>query len=87
MIDEREPDEGSTEWWRDWKEFHRERRQSNLAAADPSGWTVHSAYHWSRDLAGHRLDYWPSRNKFRYRGRTMAGDVKGFIAAREPKNG
>jgi hypothetical protein len=65
------------------READKERRQRNLASADQTGWTVHSAVHWSRDLAGHRLDYWPSRNKFRWLGFTYCGDVNGFIRNRE----
>lgn len=42
-----------------------ERRKRNAAAADPKGWTQHTEHHWLRDLCGHRLDYWPSRNRFR----------------------
>ena len=61
----------------------RERGIRNLAAADPTGWTVHTDHHWSRTLAGKRLDYWPSRNKFQYDGRVMTGDVRGFITRRE----
>ena len=61
----------------------RERGMRNLAAADPTGWTIHTDHHWSRTLAGQRLDYWPSRHKFQYGGRVMTGDVRGFIARRE----
>jgi hypothetical protein len=61
---------------------NRERKAKNLAAANPEGWTQHTEYHWSRDLAGSRLDYWPSRNKFQYQGRVMTGDVNGFIRKR-----
>jgi len=61
----------------------KERRQRNLAAADPAGWTVHTAHHWSRQLAGKRLDYWPSTSKWQYDGRVMTGDVLGFIRRRE----
>ena len=65
------------------RESDKARRHKNLEAADPSGWTIHASTHWSRDLNGHRLDYWPSRNKFRYKNRTYTGDVKGFIRNRE----
>ena len=72
------------EYWRDMREFDKERKAKNLAAADPTGWTKHSQYHWSRQLNGKRLDYWPSRNKFQYDGgRVMVGDVLGFIRNRE----
>lgn len=66
------------------RERDKERRHRNLGAADPSGWTVHTNVHWSRELAGHRLDYWPSRNKFRWKGKTHCGDVDGFIRNRTP---
>ena len=62
------------------------RRRTNLARnaekLDDS-WTVHREDHWSKTLLGDRLDYWPSRNKFRWRGKTMTGDVFGFIRNRE----
>ena len=73
------------EYFRDHREHHRIRREQNLKSADPSGWTQHTDYHWSRDLNGSRLDYWPSRRRFRYQGRTHTGDVDGFIRNRERK--
>ena len=64
----------------------KERRERNLedayANAD-GGWTMHGTYHWSRDLLGDRLDYWPSRQKFRWRGKNYHGNVEGFIRNRE----
>lgn len=66
------------------RERHRERRERNLQQADPTGWTKHTEHHWSRELNGHRLDYWPSRRRFRYQGRTHTGDVDGFIRKRTP---
>lgn len=73
------------EMWAAHHEADRERKAKNLAAADPAGWTIHTELHWSRTLAGKRLDYWPSRNKFQYNGRVMTGDVNGFIRKREPQ--
>jgi hypothetical protein len=70
-------------------ERDKERRHRNLEnaiATHPEGWTMHSAVHWSRGLAGARLDYWPSRQKFRWKGRTYTGDVIGFIRNRENGN-
>ena len=61
------------------REQDKKRKAQNLSAADPTGWTVHTNTHWSRELCGHRLDYWPSRNKFRWKGKTYCGDVVGFI--------
>ena len=60
-----------------------EDRSRFLAAAvaeDDGKWTKHTVYHWSRNVAGERLDYWPSRKKFQFRGKVMRGDVKQFIS-------
>lgn len=74
-----------SEYWRDVKEADKERKERNLKKANENsdGWTKHTDYHWSRKLNGDRLDYWPSRNKFQYKGRVMVGDVNGFIEKRE----
>lgn len=69
------------------KERDKQRRERNLRNADPEGWTEHTMHHWSRTVAGKRLDYWPSRNKFQYdKGRVMTGDVLGFIRNMEKKH-
>jgi len=69
------------------KQRDKERRERNWRNADSEGWTQHTPYHWSRQLNGKRLDYWPSRNKFQYDGgRVMVGDVVGFIRKREKNN-
>lgn len=65
-------------------ELNKERKKRNLESASKEGWKLHTEYHWSRDLNGKRLDYWPSRNKFQYDGRVMCGDVDGFIRKRTP---
>lgn len=49
---------------------------------DDGQWVKHTEYHWSREVAGKRLDYWPSRNKFMYDGRVQRGDVLEFIKER-----
>jgi len=68
------------------RERDKQRRSDNLASADPTGWTQHTPVHWSRVLLGDRLDYWPSRNKFRWRGKTHHGDVMGFVRNREARD-
>jgi len=42
-------------------------------------WQVHTAWYYSKMLNGNRLDYWPSKNKYRYKGKTEIGDVFEFI--------
>lgn len=60
----------------------RERFMADAVAEDDGGWTKHTEWHWSRTVAGKRLDYWPSRKKFQYAGKVMRGDIQQFIAAR-----
>ena len=74
------------DYWRDHREYIRERREAAGKAADPTGWTVHTQWHWSRHLSdGSRVDYWPTRNKFQHRGRVMCGGVMGYIRNQEAK--
>lgn len=70
------------EYYRDMDKADKARKERNLTKANPEGWTQHTEYHWSRDLNGKRLDYWPSRNKFQYGGKVICGDVNGFIKNR-----
>lgn len=68
--------------FRDMRAEDQKRRERNLANADPTGWTQHTPYHWSRKLNGKTLDYWPSRNKFAYEGKVLTGNVAHFIRRR-----
>lgn len=69
------------------KRQDKERRERNLSNANVDGFVRHTAHHYSRDLNGDRLDYWPSRNRFRWRGKTHTGDVHGFIRNRTADGG
>ena len=51
----------------------RARFLADAKSADDGGWTKHTEYHWSRIVDGHRLDYWPSRKKYRFKGKTRRG--------------
>jgi hypothetical protein len=48
-------------------------------AEDDGGWTKHTEYHWSRFILGERLDYWPSRKKYQWRGKIQRGDVMKIV--------
>lgn len=66
------------EYWRDHKEYIRDKRKKNLKREMPfvlSGWTKHSDHHFSATVKEKRLDYWPSRNKFMYDGKVMTGGI------------
>lgn len=58
----------------------RARFMADAIGADDGGWTKHTDYHWSRTVAGHRLDYWPSRKKYQFKGIVLRGNVMAFIA-------
>lgn len=60
----------------------------SLAPSTPGGegWTRHTPHHYSRTLAGKRLDYWPSTNRWQWDGRIIRGaprDLNSFIRNRE----
>ena len=57
----------------------RARFMASAVQTDDGGWTKHTEHHWSRTVAGKRLDYWPSRKKFQYESRVMRGDVQAFM--------
>jgi hypothetical protein len=50
---------------------------------DDGKWTKHTQFHWSRMVAGKKLDYWPSRRKFQYDGTVRRGDVLKFLNLKE----
>lgn len=60
----------------DWSRFNRfrknkkERRFQRAEKSDDGGWTKHTKYHWSRKIGRHRLDYWPSTGRWRFKDRT-----------------
>ncbi len=67
------------------QKFDNDRKlfMSQAEQNDDGGWTKHTQYHWSRMVTGHKLDYWPSRKKFQYRGKVRRGDIYQFIKGKE----
>lgn len=62
----------------------RARFLADAEAEDDGGWTKHTRYHWSRTVAGKRLNYWPSRKKFQFDNKKpRRGDVMAFIRVKE----
>lgn len=57
----------------------RARFKADAESADDGGWTKHTEFHWSRNVNGQRLDYWPSRKKFQFRGKVRRGDVMSVV--------
>lgn len=42
------------------------------------GFTRHTDYHWSTSLNGKRLDFWPSKNKWRWNEKTYNALHSGY---------
>ena len=51
----------------------RQRFMQQAVANDDGGWTKHTEWHWSRMIGEDKLDYWPSRKKFQFKGKVMRG--------------
>lgn len=68
----------------DMREHKKRRHKRNLESANDTGWTKHTEYHWTRMLNDARIDYWPTRNKWRFLGKTYTGDVNTWLAKRDP---
>jgi len=78
--------------WDDLKQHSKEKFDSDrkrfmeqAIENDDGGWTKHTEFHWSRQVAGKKLDYWPSRKKWQYEGKVKRGDVLAFIRRKEKK--
>ncbi len=69
--------------------FNADRKgfMADAVKKDDGNWTKHTEYHWSRTVDGHRLDYWPSRKKYQYKGRIKRGDVMKVIKLASAGNG
>lgn len=65
----------------------RARFMNEAVSADDGGWIKHTEWHWSRIVAGQRLDYWPSRKKFQYQGTVRRGDVMKFLQSTKNEGG
>lgn len=52
------------EYFDSMKDAKNRAKQKRLEEADNTGWTTHTAYHWSRKVKHgdvvKRIDYWPS---------------------------
>ncbi len=48
-------------------------------------WKEHSEYHLSAMLDGSRIDYWPTKRKWRHEDELRTGDIEGYIRARAGK--
>ena len=67
-------------FWKALKDHKKEKFDAdrekflNQAISDDDGkWTKHTNFHWSRSIGNDRLDYWPSRKKFMFKGQVKRG--------------
>lgn len=79
------PDEDVGEMWRSWNQMKKERRHAALKKFEQENWGQlirektgltfihHSTYHYSSELLGEQLHYWPSTNKWRWRRKNYNG--------------
>lgn len=61
------------------QEKRGKRRMSFEEEYAEKGWTRHHETHYSRTVNGERLDYWPGPKKWRFKGKTMYGDVDQWL--------
>ena len=58
---------------------------ADAVSKDKGEWTKHTQWHWSRMIDGNRLDYWPSRKKFQWRGEVKRGLKSMYQLIDKPK--
>lgn len=78
----------SGDYWREHRDYLRSqginRSRPKRAATlvrfskkfEKLGFKKFTDWHWQATVAGEILDYWPSKEKWRYRGVTQTGEAK-----------
>lgn len=61
------------EVFREIEKQRKNRRAKRLANTSDAGWSKHTETHWYRFIDGEKLHYWPSANKWLYKGRYYRG--------------
>lgn len=67
---------------------HREQRLVKAENFDFTDFVKHTDWHWARPLGEGKLDYWPSKAKWRYANKNYHGteqDLRNFINKRVAK--
>lgn len=68
----------------DIKKDRQKKRNDRLASISDVGWSKHTEHHWYMMLVDsfgmkHKLDYWPSSNKWCYMKRYYRGGLPKWI--------
>jgi hypothetical protein len=61
------------------EEHRKKRRAERLAKTDDFGWSKHTDTHWYRMIHNDKLHYWPSANKWLWRGKYYRGGLPKFL--------
>lgn len=54
--------------------------------AKAADWVIHTDYHWTTIIEGEKIDYWPTKAKFRFEGQTKVGEKQLLNLIRILKN-
>lgn len=46
-------------------------------------WHKFTKWHWKTEIDGKRLDYWPTKRKWKFKGELHTGDIERFIESLE----
>ena len=61
------------EVFREIEKQRKDRRAKRLANTPDEGWSKHTETHWYRFIDGEKLHYWPSANKWLFKGKYYRG--------------
>lgn len=65
--------------FREMRESNKRHRSEQLARVSPkldsSEWTKHTDWHYSKYIGPDKLDFWPSTDKFMFRGKVYKGGL------------
>lgn len=90
---ERDDEDNWYDVYRDLRDEQRKKRASSLKKADDTGWTKHTEYHWFRMMQDprdtdpanqsvlYKMEYWPSSNKWYFRGQYYRGALPKALLA------
>lgn len=64
------------------KKQKQERRAKRLASTSDLGWSKHTETHWYRFIDGEKLHFWPSANKWLFKGKYYRGGLPRDLLAK-----
>lgn len=61
--------------FKDREDARKQRRAKRLLNTSDVGWSKHTDTHWYRFVDGEKLHYWPSANKWLFKGKYYRGGL------------